>query len=199
MPQPSDRGPYAKSAQRKQEIVDRALDVFHELGADGTSLRSIAEALGVTHPVLRHHFGTREQLFLEVLRQADERAREQLADEESESPAAFAAAMADVSLQQPGLMALYNAMIARALEQNNDHSREYFVDRYRSMRADVTALLRAGQEAGVVRDDVPLETTAALVIAASDGLSTQWLLDDSVSMLAGMQLLGQLLLPHGDA
>lgn len=197
MAQKSDRGPYAKSAKRKQEIVDRALDVFHELGADGTSLRSIADALGVTHPVLRHHFGSREQLFIEVLRQADARAREQLANEESQNPAAFAAAMADASLQQPGLMALYNAMIARALERDNAHSREYFVERYRDMRADVTALLRAGREAKVVREDVPLESAAALVIAASDGLSTQWLLDDSVSMLSGMRLLGKLLLPPG--
>ncbi|WP_308798266.1 TetR/AcrR family transcriptional regulator [Agromyces silvae] len=197
MAQHSDRGPYAKSAMRKQQIVDRALEVFHELGADGTSLRSIADALGVTHPVLKHHFGSREQLFLEVLRQADARAREQLANEESESPAGFAAAMADLSLHQPGLMALYNAMIARALERDNAYSREYFVERYREMRADVTGILRAGREAGVVREDVPLETTAALVIAASDGLSTQWLLDDRVNMLDGMRLLGELLLPPG--
>lgn len=196
MTKQAERGPYAKTAMRKQQIVDRALDVFHELGSDRTSLRSIADALGVTHPVLRHHFGSREQLFIEVLRQADARARTQLATELSESPAGFAAAMAEVSLHEPGMMALFNAMIARALERDNVHSHEYFVERYRELRAEVTALLVIGIDAGVVRDDLPLETTAALILAASDGLSSQWLLDQSVDMPAGMRLLGELLLPR---
>ncbi|MER6827386.1 TetR/AcrR family transcriptional regulator [Streptosporangium sp. NPDC000563] len=199
MTKQSDRGPYAKSARRKQEIVDKALDVFHELGSDRTSLRSIADSLGVTHPVLRHHFGSREELFLEVLRQADARAREQLANESSENPAVFAAAMAEFSLRQPGMMALYNAMIARALERENTYSRAYFIDRYNGLRGDVTALLVAGRAAGVVRDDIPLETIAAVIVAASDGLSTQWLLDRSVDMSAGMSVLGRLLAPPGKA
>ena len=62
------RGPYSKSASRRKQIIDQALPVFDELGFEATSLRAIAETIGVTHPVLVHHFGTKEQLFLEVLR-----------------------------------------------------------------------------------------------------------------------------------
>lgn len=51
------------------------------------------------------------------------------------------------------------------------------------------------REAGVVRDDVPLEAAAALVIATLDGLSTQWLLDPGVGMHDGVELLERLLAP----
>jgi hypothetical protein len=50
--------------------------------------------------------------------------------------------------------------------------------------------------AGLVRDDVSLEDAAALLIAAMDGLSTQWLLDSDVDMHGGMALYEQLLRPR---
>lgn len=195
----SRRGPYAKSALRRQQIIDQALDVFNELGSDRTSLRSIADALGVTHPVLRHHFGSRERLFLEVLRQADVRGREKLAAEaEAEadtSAAGFASAIAQVVMGQPGLMPLYVTMIARALERENADSRPFFAERFRDMRREVVAILQEGQESGVVRDDIPVESAAAVIVAISDGLSTQWLIDPDVDFSEAMRLVDQLLAP----
>lgn len=198
----SRRGPYAKSAQRRQQIIDQALDVFNELGSDRTSLRSIADALGVTHPVLRHHFGTRERLFLEVLRQADARGRDKLAAE-NESPAGegdrsaagFASAIAQVVMGQPGLMPLYVTMIARALERENADSRPFFAERFRDMRREVVAILQEGQASGVVRNDIEVESAAAVIVAISDGLSTQWLIDPDVDFSEAMRMVDQLLAP----
>jgi AcrR family transcriptional regulator len=193
--QESRRGTYAKGVARRQEIVDRALEVFHELGSDRTSLRSIAEALGVTHAALRHYFGSREQLFLEVLRQADARAREALTEQAAESAAGFTSVIAEIILREPGLMALYNAMVARGLERDNAESKDFFVERYRGLRKDLRSLLEAGRAAGVVREDIDLDAAAALIVAASDGLSTQWLLDEDVDMTGGMAVLDALLSP----
>lgn len=195
MPQKSRPGTYAKGVARRQEIIDRALVVFHELGSDRTSLRSIADALGVTHAALKHYFGSREQLFLEVLRQADERSRDALEERAEHSAADFTAAISEMILREPGLMALYNAMIARGLERDNTESKEFFAERFDRIRRDLVLLLKAGRAAGVVRDDIDLQATAALIVAASDGLSTQWLLDHDVDMTAGMRLLDQLLTP----
>lgn len=191
----SQRGPYAKSALRRQQIIDQALDVFNELGSDRTSLRSIADALGVTHPVLRHHFGSRERLFLEVLRQADTRGREKLVGESDRSAAGFASALAQVVMGQPGLMPLYVTMIARALERENADSRPFFAERFRDMRREVVAILQEGQASGVVRGDIPVESTAAVIVAISDGLSTQWLIDPDVDFSEAMRLVDQLLAP----
>jgi AcrR family transcriptional regulator len=43
----------------RQRILDVALDLFIEQGFDGTSLRQIAEQLGVTKAALYYHFEPR--------------------------------------------------------------------------------------------------------------------------------------------
>lgn len=60
------RGAYAKGIARRQEILDRAIEVFAERGADRTSLRAIAREVGVTHAALTHYFGSLEELLVAV-------------------------------------------------------------------------------------------------------------------------------------
>ena len=62
-----------KGIARRQEILDRAIEVFAVKGAEGTSLRAIAESIGVSHAALLHYFSSREVLLLEVLREHEAR------------------------------------------------------------------------------------------------------------------------------
>ena len=48
----------------KQRLLDAALQLFAEHGRDGVSLRDIAEKAGATHGSIRHHFGTKDDLYL---------------------------------------------------------------------------------------------------------------------------------------
>jgi TetR/AcrR family transcriptional regulator, transcriptional repressor of aconitase len=188
------RGPYAKTALRRQQIIDEVLNVFDDLGFEGTSLRAIADAIGVTHPVLVHHFGTKEQLFLEVLREHELRFVA-ASTPEGEGFADALRRAAEYSTRTPGYMALLNSMVARALESGNDRSREYFSARYANLREGLVNALATARDAGTIRSDIPLETAAALFVAAADGLSTQWLLDKSVDLADGLVLLERLLEP----
>ncbi|OLH51248.1 helix-turn-helix domain-containing protein, partial [Xanthomonas oryzae] len=52
---PRPRGAYAKGIARRQEILDRAIEVFAARGADRTSLRAIAKEVGVTHAALTYY------------------------------------------------------------------------------------------------------------------------------------------------
>ena len=47
-------GQRRRGVERRQEILDHAIEVFQQRGADGTSLRRIAESLGVSHAALLH-------------------------------------------------------------------------------------------------------------------------------------------------
>ena len=189
------RGRYAKGVVRRQQILDRAVEVFAELGFEGTSLRAIGDAIGVSHAALRRYFDTREELFLEVLREKDRQALAQAHESGLDETAGFATLAVHYAQQAPGLMALRHSMVARALEPGNEHSRAFFRDRYRSIREEALVVLRHARDRGTVRTDIPLETAAALMIAALDGLSTQWLIDPDVDMQAGMALLEHLLAP----
>ncbi len=191
---PRARGRYPKGILRRQQILDRTIEVFAELGFEGTSLRAIGEAIGVSHAALRRYFDTREELFLEVLREKD---RQALADarESGLESTDFAAHLDAYAQRTPGLMALRHSMVARALEPGNEHSQAFFVERYESLRHQAELILQVARSRGTVRSDVPPETAASLVIAAMDGLSTQWLLDPRVDMHQGMALLELLLGP----
>lgn len=47
----------------RREILDAALDLFAEHGFSGTSMRQIAQAVGVRESALYHHFPSKDALF----------------------------------------------------------------------------------------------------------------------------------------
>lgn len=192
---PGSRGRYPKGVLRRREILDRTIEVFAELGFEGTSLRAIGEAIGVSHAALRRYFETREELFLEVLREKDRQALAEARADGTPRGIDFARHLDSYASQAPGLMALRHSMIARALEPGNENSRTFFIERYASLRAGATEILSLAREAGILRPDIPVDAAATLVIATMDGLSTQWLLDSRVDMHEGMTLFEALLQP----
>jgi AcrR family transcriptional regulator len=64
------------AAERRQQLLDVALESFSQQGFHQTSMNDIADAAGVTKPVLYQHFGSKRDLFLELLRELGGRLRE---------------------------------------------------------------------------------------------------------------------------
>ncbi len=55
------------AAERKRQLTDVAIETFAEKGYDAASMDDIAEAAGVTKPVLYQHFRSKRALYLELL------------------------------------------------------------------------------------------------------------------------------------
>src|SRR3712207_1523157 len=55
------------AAERRRQLLDVALATFAHRGFHPTSMNEIAEAAGVTKPVLYQHFASKRQLYLELL------------------------------------------------------------------------------------------------------------------------------------
>jgi AcrR family transcriptional regulator len=53
--------------QRRRQLLGVALEVFAANGFHRTSMDHVAEAAGVTKPVLYQHFGSKRRLYLELL------------------------------------------------------------------------------------------------------------------------------------
>lgn len=193
---PRQRGAYAKGIARRQEILDRAIEVFAARGADRTSLRSIASAVGVTHAALTHYFGSLEELLVAVYRESTAPARQHPdALPADATPVERMIESARTNREVPGLVQLYSMLVATALEEGHPAAREFATTRFARLRTDMAALVREQQDTGRMRDDVDAEAVAALVVAASDGLQTQWLLDDSAPQHEALALLDRLLRP----
>jgi AcrR family transcriptional regulator len=65
----STMSPRARDAERtKTAILEAARRLFAEADFSAVSIRDIAEAAGVSHGLVQHHFGTREELIRAVVR-----------------------------------------------------------------------------------------------------------------------------------
>jgi len=62
--------PRGDSEQTKVEIIAAARQLFAERDLLAVSVRDVAKAAGVTHGLVHHYFGTKEQLIAEVLKSA---------------------------------------------------------------------------------------------------------------------------------
>ncbi len=187
------QGSYPKGVARRQEILDRAIEVFTERGAYGTSLRSIAQAIGVSHAALLHYFDSREQLLLAVYEHAELKR-----DADPNTPKATDAVdvivrAATANVQVPGLVELYSTLVAASLQEGNATARAHFTERFDRLRRGLADRLRAEQELGQIRADVDPDQVAALIVAASDGLQIQWLLEPSLGLQETLGTLATLL------
>lgn len=63
----------------RQRLLDGAIDYVAHHGLADVSLRTLAAALGTSHRMLIHHFGSKEQLWVEIVRTVEARQREVLA------------------------------------------------------------------------------------------------------------------------
>ena len=55
------------AAERRRQLLDVALHVFAEKGFHGGSMNDVAEAAGVTKPVLYQHFASKQSLYRELV------------------------------------------------------------------------------------------------------------------------------------
>jgi AcrR family transcriptional regulator len=55
------------AAERRRQLLDHALEVFATNGFHATSMNDVADAAGVTKPVLYQHFTSKRRLYLELL------------------------------------------------------------------------------------------------------------------------------------
>ena len=67
------------AAERREQLLRTAVSVFAEHGYHATSMNDVAEAAGVTKPVLYQHFSSKRDLFIELLDDIGAELRETIA------------------------------------------------------------------------------------------------------------------------
>ncbi|HQD97934.1 MAG TPA: TetR/AcrR family transcriptional regulator [Propionicimonas sp.] len=189
-------GRYPKGVARRRQILEMAIAQFADRGVDAASLRSIGEAIGVSHTALRHYFSSRDELLIEVYRTHESLQHYTPTAGETQDAAAAISASAEANRAVPGLVQLYSTLSADALGEQHPITREFISARFDQLRSALAESVREHQAAGELRADVDADEVAALVIAASDGLQIQWMLaPDTVDVARCLDLVSKLLAP----
>ncbi|UGQ11034.1 TetR/AcrR family transcriptional regulator [Yinghuangia sp. ASG 101] len=192
------RGPYRKSGERRQKILEAAYEVFEERG-EGLSMQQVADRVGVTQPALNYYFGNRDELLLAVLEH-----REALATAASEAVDRSWRLQESVrhTIEHPGLAKLFVSLAATSADPEGP-THDYFLARYRRLTTQIAKGMEEGQRDAVVRADQPAEHLARMLLALIDGLQIQWLSDPSIDMAGIVESFTRLYagpaVPEGDA
>jgi AcrR family transcriptional regulator len=86
---------------RRAELLDQLITAFADGGIGGRSLRDVAEAVGTSHRMLLHHFGSRDELLIAIVEEVERRQAGMLASLPADPADAIAAMWAD--LRRPEL------------------------------------------------------------------------------------------------
>jgi AcrR family transcriptional regulator len=181
-----ERGGYAKGRERRDAILAAANEVFATRGFRGASLATIAKRVGMSEPGLLHHFASKEELLLELLKLRDQHDDERI----GQARAAHADALSVLlelcrqNAERPGIVRLFTILAAESVDADHP-AHDWFFERYRERSRQVAAGLAAEQRQGGIDPALDVDKLATEVLAMFDGLQIQWLLDpDGVDMVA---------------
>lgn len=183
------RGEYAKTAERRQQIVSAAVEVFSAAGYRKGSIRDVAEKVGLSQAGLLHHYPSKEHLLEAVLTWRDEVSRQLIGEPLPEGLDLLRGLVKATEYNEttPELVELH--VIVSAEGTSADHPlRSYFVNRYADLFERVRQAFERAADEGQLRPGVDCASAARTLIALMDGLQLQWLLDrDRVDMAGDLR------------
>jgi AcrR family transcriptional regulator len=182
-----------KGQQRRQQILDAAMEMFAQGGYAGTSIASIAEKAGLTLPGLLHHFPSKMSLLLAAMEERDHETGRLLAAETEDrdprtgrrlSPAGLTwRQVLDDSRRvmrhnagKRNLVQVFAILNGESLIDGHP-AQPFFRRRSAYLLAFMQAAFQAGIDAGELRPDLDPQQLAYELIAMMDGLQIQWLRD----------------------
>ncbi|WP_407342296.1 TetR/AcrR family transcriptional regulator [Pengzhenrongella phosphoraccumulans] len=180
------RRPRQETARRREEILQAAMTTFGAKGYHNGSLVDVAEQVGITHAGVLHHFGSKDQLLIEVLEYRD---RADVAHLEGQhAPTGLElfrhlVTTARLNMERPGIVQTYTVLSAESVTDNHP-AQNWFRGRFQGLRELLTASLAQVCGPDNLPTDDELELAAGAIIGVMDGLQIQWLLDPDAVDLA---------------
>jgi AcrR family transcriptional regulator len=185
----TERGPYAKGIERRGQILKEALSAYAESDSSGPSLRAIAARVGLSERGLLHYFASRDELLVAVLRERDAADRELV---DPDGSLYQLAVIPERAARTPGLVRLFTEMAAASPDVNHA-AHGFFTRRYRELRHLLAGMFRRADSERDPAEPADPDFAARILIAASDGLQQQWLLDPSIDLVDDLARLTRLL------
>lgn len=171
--------PREDTARKREEILKAALETFGRRGYKSGSLTEIADQVGMTHAGVLHHFGSKEQLLLDVLLYRDTSEVAHL--EGNRMPGGLdlfrhLVETARRNAARPGIVQAFAVLSGDSVTDGHP-AQEWFRARYAQLRNEVAEALRTACAEDDPPSDAAVSDAAASILAVMDGLQIQWLLD----------------------
>ena len=159
----------------REKILTAGLQVVHERGFGGASVRDIVQAAGVPQGSFTNHFVSKEAFGLEVLDIYFQQSIALFADtlrNEDRPPLERLSAFLDANIDRaPGEAVCNGCMIGNFAAEisASDAIRPRLVEIFDAVHDAIASCLRAAVAAGDVRADVDCDDVAAFLVASLQG------------------------------
>jgi AcrR family transcriptional regulator len=178
--------PRPETERKRKDILRAAIEVFGTKGSTNGTLSDIAEQVGITHAGVLHHFGSKQNLLLEVLEFRDQDDVAHFADRHIPGGPALFTHLVRTAFRnalRPGIVQVYTVLSAESV--TDDHpAKAYFQERYSTLRREIDEAFRELCAQEGVEDPKSVDSAAAAILAVMDGLQLQWLLAPGSVQLA---------------
>lgn len=180
---------------RREAILDAGLEVIAFTGYSASTVARIAAAVGLDESDLLRFFGSRENLFVEVIRRRDHLDAGQYVAELGATITDMGAAMSrlvEQNSRMPGIVQLFTSVTGEAASE--DHPAHALITaRYDEITSILARAVHDLADEGAARSDTPSDMLAVLMCAVLDGLQTQWQYNHSLDMAAHISLFWALI------
>jgi AcrR family transcriptional regulator len=182
------RGPYQNGQRTRQQIVAAAMSSIAERGFHGTSLRSIAAAVGISPAALLRHFGSKDELLNAVLRTWAEETDDLQLRLRGLKRWTIQTEIMRYHIEHRGYLEFFITLAAEATSLEHP-ARAYMAPRYENtIDYFANSLLEAVEDGEIQPLDLDQARAEARAMAAfMDGIEIQWLLDPSIDVVGAVE------------
>jgi AcrR family transcriptional regulator len=182
----------AQGRRRREQILDAALEAFAANGYRGASMADIAERVGISLPGVLHHFASKRDLLLEVVRLQGDRIRALVYASAPADLSETFIAMAQAHESDPTFLRFWTTIGAESQDPSHP-AHDWFAAHAQEIYARAVPRIRAEQAEGHMRADISAEDLASLVMAVIDGLHLQFVRDGGFPLSERVRSFVQLL------
>jgi AcrR family transcriptional regulator len=159
------------AAERRQKLVETAIRVFSEGSYRGTTTAEIAKAAGVSEPILYRHFASKRDLYLAALDHVWSQVRShwEAALEQEENVLAALAVIGGGNFVSRDCKHQLSELWVQALSEATEDPvlRKHLRKHMREVHDYFAAMLRRGQEEGVIHAERDVDAEAWVFLSGS--------------------------------
>ena len=164
--------PRLKAPQRREQLMEVASKLFARNGYDATTTAAIADAAGVTEPILYRHFKSKQEMFVAIVKAVSDLTMQHW-QELIGTITDPAQQIRRISAEMPDHMAhladAYHVLHGALATSRDKKVLAVIKDHYSEIEKFFSKIVRDGQKTGTFRKDVQPKTAAWQLIMTGVG------------------------------
>ncbi|HRK31193.1 MAG TPA: TetR/AcrR family transcriptional regulator [Tepidisphaeraceae bacterium] len=167
--------PRLKAEQRREQLIQVALQVFARGGYDGSTTAEIAKAAEITEPILYRHFKSKQDLFIAIVREVSSKTIEQWSEavkSETDPEERFRKLCAGLPEHIKRHADAYHVLHGALTNSRDKRVIDVIREHYNTLQGFIRDVIKAGQDAGVFRPEMKAKSAAWHIIMTGVGYAT---------------------------